>query len=403
MPLTSRERTRKRHCMVVHAFYPVREPRVEREAKALVARGFEVDVICLRADGEAPRATQEGVTIYRLPVKRHRGCGAGMQLLEYLSFFVLAFAKLAVLHARRGYAVVQIHNLPDFLVFAGLIPKLAGARVILDIHDVMPEFYASRFKRALHSWPVRLVRWQEQLACRFADHVITVTEVWQTALIERGLPAHKVSVVMNIADDQVFRWVQPSALPARQEDTFRLIYHGTITERYGVDLAIRAVDLVRQTVPQVQLLIHGVGEFRDTVIRLTQELGLEQHVHFSTDFIPTPELPMFIRQADVGLVPYRRDVFTDGILPTKLLEYVAVGVPVIAADTAAIARYFDRSMVQFFAPGDYRDLARAILLLHADRERRVALAARALTFNQRYNWPGQAAGYVRLIEQLGQR
>ncbi|HEX6289303.1 MAG TPA: glycosyltransferase family 4 protein [Herpetosiphonaceae bacterium] len=394
------EARQRRHCMVVHAYYPVREPRVEREVSALLKHGYEVDVICLRQDGEPAVDTHNGVRIFRLPVKRHRGSGAAVQLLEYLAFFTAAFARLALLHRRQRYDVVQIHNLPDFLVFAALVPKLAGARVILDIHDVMPEFYASRFRSTMSSWPVRCVRWQEQLACRFADHVITVTDLWRETLIERGLDAAKVSVVMNVADDRIFHAAAATAQPERSQRAFHVLYHGTLTERYGIDLAIRAIDIVRRSLPDVYLTIHGVGEYREALVQLTDELGLHEHVRFSTQFVPTPQMPQLIRQADVGIVPYRQDVFTDGILPTKLMEYAALGVPAIAARTSAIAAYFDDTMVQFFTPGDVEDLARCITLLYHDRQRLAAFVRHADQFNQRYNWATVSAGYVSLVEQL---
>lgn len=393
----------RRHCMVVHNYYPQREPRVEREAQALVAHGYEVDVICLREEGDPAVAVVDGVNAYRLPIKRRKGSGAAAQLLEYLSFFALASAKLAALHRQRRYSVVQIHNLPDFLVFAGLVPKLTRTQLILDIHDLMPEFYASRFHRSMHSWPVRLVRLQEYLSCRFADHVISVTDLWRAALISRGLPAEKVSVVMNVADDQIFRRPARAEPPPPEAGRLRLFYHGTITRRYGIDVAIRALDIVRRQVPGVQLTIHGVGEFRDALVRLVADLNLGRHVRFTSHYIPTSELPEYIRQADIGIVPYRRDVFTDGILPTKLMEYVALGVPVVAARTPVIELYFDDTMVQFFTPEDHQDLARAILALHTDRTRLHQLAQNAERFTERYNWQAVSAEYVALVDRLHRR
>jgi glycosyltransferase involved in cell wall biosynthesis len=387
--------------MVVHNYYPQREPRVEREAQALVAHGYEVDVICLREDGDPEVADVDGVNVYRLPVKRHKGSGVAVQMIEYLAFFTIASAKLVSLHRKRRYNVVQIHNLPDFLVFAAWLPKLTKARLILDIHDLMPEFYASRFNSDMRAWPVRLVRMQEYLSCRFADHVISVTDLWRTALIDRGLPAEKVSVVMNVANDRIFR----RSAESRVGDLgcFRLFYHGTVTKRYGIDVAIRAVDIVRRQLPGVHLTIHGVGEYRNALVRLVEELELGQHVQFTTHYIPTSELPQLIQEADLGVVPYRRDVFTDGILPTKLMEYVALGVPVVAARTPVIESYFDETMVQFFAPEDHEDLARCILALHDDRIRLRSLAQNADRFSQRYNWQTVSAEYVALVDRLHSR
>ena len=221
-----------RHCMIVHAHYPLGETRVERQAKALLRRGHVVDVICLRAPGELPREIVGGAGVYRLPVRRHKDRGAAVQLLEYLVFLMLAAIQLARLHLRTPYQVVQVHNLPDFLVFAAWPARLMGARVILDIHDLMPEFFGARFDRSFDSWLVRLVRFQERLACRFADAVIVVSEHWRRTLIGRGVPADKISVVMNVADDAIFR--PPAIAPPLPRDPHGCLLYTSPSPRDGL-------------------------------------------------------------------------------------------------------------------------------------------------------------------------
>lgn len=390
----------KHHCMVVHAYYPLAETRVQREAEALLAHGYEVDVICLRLPTEAKEEVVQGVNVYRLSVQRDRKRGLMGQLLEYLHFLLLAALKLVQLYKQKRYQVVQIHNLPDFLVFCALWPKLNGARVILDIHDLMPEFFAVRANRSMDSWLVRLVIWQEQLSCRFASHVITVTEAWRQVLIKRGVPSDKCSVVMNLADPQYFNGVTANDLP-QQEGPFRLIYHGSLTQRNGLDLALRALAQVHQEIPDVRLIVHGRGEFLEGIHGLVEELNLRDCVDISSRFVPITELPKLIKSAHVGLAPYRSDVFTDGILPTKLMEYAALGVPAIAARTSGISAYFDGSMLEFFAPEDVDGLANCIRALYYDRARLSELAQNAAKFNQRYNWPNQSAEYVGLVDNLG--
>jgi len=396
----NREKTcRRRHCMVVHAYYPLGETRVEREAQALLAHGIEVDVICLRVPGQPALAIVDGVQVHRLPARRYGGSGPLVQWFEYMVCLVLAFIYLTKWHLRRRYDVVQVHNLPDFLVFAALVPKLTGARIILDLHDLMPEFYAERFRQSLDSLAVRLIRWQEWLACRFADHIITVTEPWRQVLIGRGQPADKITVVMNVADDRIFH--REAAADIHQDDGhFRLIYHGVMGRRHGLDLALRAIAQVRQTVPGIHLTLHGDGEYRQALANLADELGLQDHVEFSTYFVATAELPKLLGKADLGIVPYRDDIFTGGILPTKLMEYAAMGIPAIAARTPAIAAYFDESAVQFFTPGDVDELARCILTLYHDRRRTADLARNIAKFNERYNWPEQQAVYLQLVNRL---
>ena len=93
----------KRHCMIVHAYYPVGETRVEREGVALLNQGIEVDVICLRDFKESSFEIIDGIQIHRLPVRRHKGSGLIVQLLEYLSFFIMTFIYLTIQHLRKNY------------------------------------------------------------------------------------------------------------------------------------------------------------------------------------------------------------------------------------------------------------------------------------------------------------
>ena len=448
---------RRRHCMVVHAYYPVGETRVQREAAALVDRGFQVDVLCLRGAGEAAHERVDGVGVFRLPVARHRGRGLAVQLAEYLVFLALAGGLLTLRHLRRRYDAVQVHNLPDFLVFAAAVPKVTGTPVLLDLHDLMPEFFADRAGVALSSPLVRVVRLQERLACRFADHVITVTDCWRDALVGRGVPADKVSVVMNLADPRLFRrqpppkeqgwsnsfdqpshrggrrpgdaaseqdwsnsfdqpshrgggrpgdaaseqdWSNSFDQPSHPPDRggLRLLYHGTFTHRYGVDLLLEAAALVRQDVPGLRVRLLGAGELREQLVEQRARLGLHDCVDIAHGMLDARGLPAAIREADAGVVPNRSGVFTDGLLPTKLLELVAMGTPVLAARTPTIASYFDDDVVEFFTPGDAVALADAIRRLAADPARRRTLADNADAFNRKYDWASAAAGYAATVD-----
>jgi glycosyltransferase involved in cell wall biosynthesis len=395
----SAEMNAKRHCMVVHAYYPLGETRVEREAMALIERGYEVDVLCLRDEDESQNEVIAGVQIYRLPVKRHRDHGQIVQLLEYLAFFMLVIFKLFSLQRRRGYGTVQCHNLPDFLIFAAVWSKLRGARLILDLHDLMPDFYAARSGGRMDSWPVRLVLLEEKLSCRFADRVITVTELWRQTLVKRGVPAEKITVVMNVPDAAYFNR-QPASDTAAGDKCFELIYHGTLTPRYGVDLIIRALAELPVGTPDVRLTILGDGDHRQELVALVAELELGQKVTFSDGFVGTAELPDLIRRADAGVVPNHDDIFTGALLPTKLLEYVALGLPIIAARTPAISTYFDEAMIEFFEPGDPADLARRIEFLSRSVDRRQELVENTERFYRQHSWSEVARTYTGLVDQL---
>ncbi len=388
---------RLRHCMIVDNSYP--DIRVEREARALVARGHEVDVICARLNDEPRHEVIDEIRVHRVPVRRQRGMGLRAQLVEYVSFTAWAAAELLRLQLRGRYDVVQAHNVPDFIVFAAAPAKLLGTPIMLDLHDLMPEFYASRFGGDVKSLMVRIVRWQERLSIAFADQILTVTDLWRESLIGRGVAPRKVNVVMNAPDETLFARREP-ALGGMPPVT--VIYHGTLTHRYGIDLLVRAVERARQHVP-LRLILHGRGEMMGEIEALIAELGLGDVVRLSTELVPTAQLARTIATADIGVVPNRNDMFTDGILPTKLMEYAALGVPAIVARSSATCAYFSDEMVRYVEPGDVDAMADAIVELANDPELRLRLATRAQAFTTAHPWTAEAARYIGVVERLASR
>jgi glycosyltransferase involved in cell wall biosynthesis len=386
--------------MVVDNTWP--DFRVERESRALLAAGWEVDVVCLAEPGEPAVELVDGLTLHRLPVRRRRGEGIRVQLTEYVSFLVRSAIKVLSLDRSRRYASVQVHNVPDFLVFAGLGPRLRGARLVLDLHDLMPEFFASRIGGNLDHPLVRLVRLQERLSCAVADRVITVTDLWRDVLGARGIAPRKLSVVMNLPDPGLIPRLAPDAERREPDGPFTVLYHGTLTHRYGVDVALQAVADVRRD-HDVRFVIHGRGEALDDLRALATRLGLDDAIEFSTRFMPTGDLPVLLARAHVGVVTYRRDVFTDGILPTKLLEYAAMGIPTVVGRTPAVERYFDAESVQLVDGEDVASVAGAIRELVGNPLLRERLSRNARAVAERHTWPDEAARYVRQMEELTAR
>jgi glycosyltransferase involved in cell wall biosynthesis len=249
-------------------------------------------------------------------------------------------------------------------------------------------------------WIMRLIHAQERWAGRFASAVLTVEERLKDILASRGVPRERIHVLMNLPDDRIF--APRPALPAKGPGArFVVVYHGTLARRLGLDIAIRAVAQARQAISNIELRIIGAGEERDALIALRDELRLGDAVKFSDGFVPVQAIPALIADADLGLCPLRISGGTDIMLPTKLLEYVTVGIPCIVPRTGTIARYFDDTMVQFFEAENCDSLARAIVALHADPARRAALAHEATRrFAAAYSWSRHKAVYTGLVAQL---
>ena len=371
------------------------DPRVQREVHALIDAGHEVDVIALRQRGQ-PYLERDGrLTVRRVPAPRQRG-GAIAYLAEYGLFFLAAFALLTALHIRRRYKLVQVHTLPDPLVFAAIVPKLTGARVVLDLHECMPEFFATKFGSDLDHPTVRAVAAGEQAAIRFADFAITCTEQMREAFVGRGADPDKVGVVHNGAEEDVF---DPDRHPPRARDngSFTLICHGSVEERYGLDTAIQAVASLADEIPELKLKIYGKGSQLPELRELANQLDVRDRVEFNGNWIPLEELVEAIAAADAGIVAMKRDAFRDLVHCNKMYDLVAMRRPVITSRTRSVEAYFSDDAFLWFTAEDHEDLARAIRRLYAEPELGDKLVEQAAEEVEPYRWPRQREVYRRYV------
>jgi glycosyltransferase involved in cell wall biosynthesis len=381
---------------VIRQHYVPQDTRVEREAAALASFGYRVDVLCLRKPGEAAVERRDGLTIRRLPL-RHTREGAARYLAEYGIFFAAAGTLATLLHARRRYRLVQVHSVPDVLVFAALVPRLTGAAVLLDLQECMPEFYATKFGVALDHPVVRLLGALEQASIRFADHVITPTRQMRETFVARGADPRRISVVMDGADERVFR-ANGGARPSTS-DGFTVISHGTVEAHYGLDTVIRAVAMLRDEIPELRFEIYGDGSDLGRLRDLAAALEVQDRVRFSGGFVPVDELVGALAGADVGVVAMRRDPFREVTLASKMFDFVAMRKPIVASRTRSVEQTFGPSCVELFDCDDAADLARALRALHADPARRERLARRAAAAAAPCQWAVQREVYRAVVEE----
>ncbi|MEY6432074.1 glycosyltransferase family 4 protein [Thioalkalicoccus limnaeus] len=375
-----------------------RDPRVKREAEALVEQGHRVVFLARRQPGEPNRETIAGVDVIKTIGLRNKCNSVAEYLADYSLFFVMISLHLLA-HPLR-YRLVHINNMPDFLVFAAWLPRLLGRPIIHDIHDLMPELYLEKFSSGEGHWGVRALKAQERWAGRFASAVLTVEERLRDILTGRGIPHEKIHVLMNLPDERIFA-PRSTLRPKPEGSPFVLVYHGTLARRLGLDIAIEAVAKAKEAIPEMKFRIIGAGEEREELIRLRDRLRLQDIVTFSEGFVPVERIPAMVEDADVGLIPLRVCSGTDIMLPTKLLEYVAMGIPCIVPKTGTISRYFDEEMVQFFEAEDSASLADAITALHRDPDRRSWLAAQATKrFGKPFRWSEHQKVYLNLVDRL---
>jgi glycosyltransferase involved in cell wall biosynthesis len=386
--------------MVVHSYYD-EDPRVRREAEALISAGDEVDVFALRRETDEATGIVDGVRVHRLGVQRHQGAGIGVYLREYVSFLVRAGWALARAHRRRRYGLVQVHSLPDFLAFAALPLRIAGVPLLLDLHEAMPEFFRSRFPGAASPRAHRLLLLQERLSIGLATAVVTVNQAMAERLVELGIRSDKVSVVANSASLARF---DPSAHPPRPfeaDGTVRLIYAGALTPTYELDVALDALARIAAERPALPIALHlyGRGDAEGPLRARAAALELGDKVVFHGR-IPIEDVPAAIAAADIGLAPTRHDRFTDASLSTKLFEYAAMGKPVVATRLPLVERTFPAGTISTYPAGDASSMAAAILGLVDDPDAREAGVERTLTLVRAASWEHEAAVYRAIVDRL---
>jgi glycosyltransferase involved in cell wall biosynthesis len=385
-----------RVCVIVYTEYAA-DTRVRRAAEALAQRGDEVTVVCPRSPALAGRTELSGAKLCPLKGFAYKSAQNPLAyVFMYLSFVLAAGLRVLRLHLRHRFDVVHVHTMPDFLVFSAIGPRLLGAKVILDVHDLMPELYASKFGLPESHWIVRGLKWVERLSVRFADAAVAVHQPHLDALVAHGNPAEKFTIVMNLPDPAMFRRRQRTP-PAAE---FTLIYHGMVGTRNGLDVAVRAAGLVHDQVPGLKLRILGDGDDFPRVKRLVEELGIGETVRLEQGWRPIEEVIPVLERASVGVVPIVDDPFTQYMLPVKLLEYVALGMPVIASSTATIRAHFSEEMLAFIPPGDAEALAARIIELYRDPGRLSRLAAEADKFTNEHNWPRERTRYYQLVDSM---
>jgi glycosyltransferase involved in cell wall biosynthesis len=398
-----------RVCAITCDCYP-QDTLVRRISEAATGPGFEYHVICSMSEGEKKYEVFNGVHVHRIfirgpkgkPLGRITGMPLGRTLLLWFIFMFRALWKVARLHLKQKFDIIHAHNMPDFLVFAALVPKIFGARVILHVQDVSPELMAVKAKGHSRNIVVLLAKWQEHISTAFADYILTVGWPFEQCLLKRGVPQKKLSSVLNSADPRIFpleKRTEPFLGEPTAEHPLILMYHGTLSERAGLDIAIRAFVKAREAAPHLRLHFMGSGEALPSMKQLAQELGVTDYIDFMPSRLPD-EVADFITQRDIGIIPYLSNGFMDLLLPTKAYEFVLMRRPMIVSNLFAMRSMFRPESVILCKPSNIANFAEAIIDLYQHPQKRVQLSTNAEQDYVPYRWEIMAKRYQQLLISL---
>jgi len=383
-------------CIVVQSFYEI-DARVRKKAETLVAEGYRVDVISLLPDNRKKGNYNIGkVNVHPISIKKKRASTL-RYLFEYFSFFLQASWKITKLMRKHHYGVIDVNSIPDFLVFTARIPKWMKAKVVLDMHEFMPELFISKFGLSESHIVIRLLKWQERLSFNFADHVLVIHEPMQKIFAKRGLNSQKTTIIISSANEELLKGGDQS--PPTKKPEFVFMYHGTWTKLYGLDIAVRAFALAQQKLPNAEFWLIGGGTEENLLKEIITEKGLQDKVRL-IGMMPQDEIGRWLNMGDVGITLVRQDLYMDLAIPNKIPECIVMGMPVISCELNTVKHYFTEDAICYFKPGDENDLANKMIELHNSKQKRDLLKKQALIEYEPIKWSIMRERYLNLINRL---
>ncbi|MCX5253731.1 glycosyltransferase family 4 protein [Streptomyces canus] len=344
--------------------------RVWQECTTLRDAGWTVDVICPRGEKRDTEAEAEidGVRIHRYPLRAATGGPAG-----YLREYGSALWHTVRLARKVGPVdVVHACNPPDLLFLPALWLKRRGARFVFDQHDLVPELYLSRFDRG-EDLLYRAVCALERRTYRAADIVLATNESYRDVAMRRGgRRPEDVFVVRSAPAIERFQPVPPEPELKRGKPHL-LCYLGVMGPQDGVDYALRALAKLRDEFGRTDwhAVFVGAGDAFDAMVELSRQLGLSEQVQF-TGRIPDADLVRYLSTADVCLSPDPRNPLNDVSTMNKVLEYMAMGRPIVSFDLKE-ARVSAGDAAVYAPANDEAEFAKLITLLLDDPEKRAGM------------------------------
>ena len=350
---------------IISKFLYENDTRLQQQAKSLISNGKNVDVLCLYNKDQQKVKKEGALTVYGVATPMRKDT-LFLYLWSTLRFSAYVFIKLLL--SKKKYSVIVVHTLPEFLVFITVIQKLFGSKILLDIRDTSVELFDSKWQN--RSLLRQIVKFIEKFSNYYADKIITASPGFEEKLIERNVPKEKITVLYNSADTNIFKFDSNRKFEKITSGA-KIIYHGTIAERFGIDIAIEALSLVNEKIPNCEMMIYGFydEEYKVELLKLIDKLNLTNFIHLNGRE-SLPNLYKHILNADFGIVPYRSDIFMELALSTKMFEYVASGIPVVASRLRPAELVFDNNCVIYAKPSKPEEFAAGIIKLCLDPQLR---------------------------------
>jgi len=385
--------------MITISSYP-HDPRIRREVEELEKNGYEIDIISISFENQKKIEKYGNITAYRV-AEYLPGREEMVQYLVYSFLYMIkSFFKLQQLHKKRKYSLIQIHNMPDYLIFVAFIQKLLKIPLILDIHDLALELFEEKWPGLKYKFIKRIIKKIEKISCSFADHIITVTEGCKEKLVQRGISPDKITLILNTANIKIFKFSTRSEYQIINKNA-KLIYHGTVAKRFGIHLIIDAMKFVIEKIPGSVVNIYGRydSNYKSYLNERIDVLGLSENVKLN-GVLDRDEVPDVIRNSDIGVVPYLNNPYMHLALPTKACEFAAIGIPIVSTYLHTMALTFGSDSISFVNSENPEEFAARIIELCLNPELRKLRVDEAYQDVSEISWEVMGKRYTELINRL---
>lgn len=357
------------------------DTRVQKEAYAALEAGYELDIYTL----EDKHVTDySSFNFIRSNLVQYKGQSKFKYIFSYIKFFFYCQFFLTFRVFSNKYKFIHVHNMPNFLVFSTLIPKIFGTKIILDIHDLMPEIFSVKFKLPLNHWLIKLMYFEERISANFVNEIISTNSFHTKRFNDNGIKRVRITEVINVADERIF--YPPKAKEYTHSELF-LAYPSTLAKRLGIDDLLDAVEYLNNKGLKIRLSIYGDGEYRDDISKRIKNKNLESIVNLSDTFVGLQTLSQELDNAHIGVIPLPSNVSNDIAMPVKIYEYFAKKICVVATDLPLMKSCFNNSVV-FYQQGNSADLSATIEKLYNNRDliKEYALKGYSEFSNQTWNY-----------------
>lgn len=369
------------------------DSRVQKEAQAAVDTGYSVDIYTLK---EPNRNNFNQFNFYDSSFEQYKGRGKIQYTFAYLKFFLFALYSVTKNSFSKRYKIIHIHNMPNFLVFVAVIPKLLGAKIILDIHDLMPEIYSVKFNIKLDHIISKILYWEERVAANFANEIISTNKFHTERFKKNKIQKKRITEIINVASGVTFNSVNNKNF---NTEKLSIIYPSTLSLRLGIETLIEAVAISKEKGIQISLRIFGDGEDRDNIIKIINEKELSDFIYISDGFISLDELSKELDNAHIGIIPLPYNVSNDIAMPVKTYEFFSKKVCVVASNLRLLQNYFSNEIL-FFKQSNAEDLSKKIELLYNDRKLLEAYAQKGYELYSQRKWQFYSDRYSQLLTNI---